>query len=107
MVNVMLLLVGIFMETLSSVIILAPILCPVAVTLGINPIHFGIIMVVNLAIGLITPPMAVNLFIVSSIAKTSVSDLVKSIWKPFIVMIIALLVVTYLPLVFPQILLLD
>lgn len=106
-VNVMLLLVGIFMETLSSVIILAPILCPVAVALGINPIHFGIIMVVNLAIGLITPPMAVNLFIVSSIAKTSVSDLVKSIWKPFIVMIIALLAVTYLPLVFPQILLLD
>ncbi len=96
-VNIFLLLVGIFMETLSSVIILAPILCPVAETMGIDPIHFGIIMVVNLAIGLMTPPMAVNLFIVSSIAKTSVAELIKDIWRPFIFLIISLLLVTYIP----------
>ena len=96
-VNIFLLLVGIFMETLSSVIILAPILCPVAVTMGINPIHFGIIMVVNLAIGLMTPPMAVNLFIVSSISKTPVDELVKDIIKPFLVLVLALLLVTYVP----------
>ena len=104
MINILLLLVGVFMETLSSVIILAPILCPVGVALGIHPIHLGIIMVVNLAIGLMTPPMAVNLFIVSSIAKTPVSELIKSIWKPFIVLVLALLFVTYVPLVFPQLL---
>lgn len=97
-INVFLLLVGIFMETLSSVIILAPILCPVAESMGVDPIHFGIIMVVNLAIGLMTPPMAVNLFIVSSIAKTSVAELVKDIWKPFLVLICALMLITYVPL---------
>ncbi|MCI8609941.1 MAG: TRAP transporter large permease [Firmicutes bacterium] len=104
-VNVLLLLVGIFMETLSSVMILAPILCPVAVSMGIDPVHFGIIMVVNLAIGLMTPPMAVNLFIVSSISKLSIEELVKEIWKPFLILIAALLVVTYVPIFVPALLL--
>lgn len=96
-VNVLLIFVGIFMETLSSVLILTPILLPIAITMGINPIHFGIMMVVNLAIGFITPPMAVNLFIVSSIADMTVEELVKDIVKPFAVLIIALLLITYVP----------
>lgn len=104
-VNILLLLVEIFMETLSSVMILAPILCPVAVSLGIDPVHFGIIMVVNLAIGLMTPPMAVNLFIVSSISKISIEELVKDIWKPFLILVAALLFVTYVPIFVPALLL--
>ena len=77
--------------------ILAPILLPVAVALGVNPVHFGIVMTMNLAIGFITPPYGVNLFVGSSVAHIPFERIVKWIW-PFIgVIIVVLLLTTYIP----------
>lgn len=95
--NVFLLVVGMFMDNISSCTILAPILLPVAVALGVNPVHFGIVMTMNLAIGFITPPYGVNLFVGSSVAHIPFERIVKWIW-PFIGVIIAvLLLTTYIP----------
>lgn len=95
LVNILLIIVGVFMETLSSVMILTPILVPAAVALGIDPIHFGVIMAVNLSVGFITPPMAINLFIASDIAQMKVEELFKHIIGPLIVLLIGLLLITY------------
>ena len=73
MINVLLLIVGTFMETLASVILLTPILLPLAESIGIDPIHFGVIMVVNLNIGLATPPLGVCLIVAAPLAETSMS----------------------------------
>ena len=95
--NVFLLVVGMFMDNISSCTILAPILLPVAVALGVNPVHFGIVMTMNLAIGFITPPYGVNLFVGSSVAHIPFERIVKWIW-PFIgVIIVVLLLTTYIP----------
>ena len=95
--NVFLLVVGMFMDNISSCTILAPILLPVAVALGVNPVHFGIVMTMNLAIGFITPPYGVNLFVGSSVAHIPFERIVKWIW-PFIGVIIAVLMLTtYIP----------
>ena len=95
--NVFLLIVGMFMDNISSCTILAPILLPVAVALGVNPVHFGIVMTMNLAIGFITPPYGVNLFVGSSVAHIPFERIVKWIW-PFIgVIIVVLLLTTYIP----------
>ncbi|MDK2824488.1 MAG: hypothetical protein PWQ67_2124 [Clostridia bacterium] len=95
--NVMLLIVGTFMETNAAIIILAPILFPAIVKVGIDPLHFGIIMVVNLAIGMITPPLGVNLFVASSMRKMPIEKLVNANWWYLAASIIALLVITYFP----------
>lgn len=97
LINLLLLIVGIFMETLSSVMILSPILLPVAIQLGMNPIHFGVVMVLNLVIGFITPPMAMNLFVVSSITDLSIEKLSKGIIIPLLIMIACLVIVTAFP----------
>jgi C4-dicarboxylate transporter DctM subunit len=97
LINILLLIVGCFMETLSAILILAPILLPVVTAVGVDPIHFGIIMVVNLAIGFITPPVGVNLFVACGIAKIPLENISKAIVKPLIVMIIVLLFITYVP----------
>ena len=95
--NIFLLVVGMFMDNISSCTILAPILLPVAVALGVNPVHFGIVMTMNLAVGFITPPYGVNLFVGSSVAHIPFERIVKWIW-PFIGVIIAvLLLTTYIP----------
>jgi len=95
--NIFLLFVGTFMETTASLIILTPILFPLAVKVGIDPIHFGLVMVLNLVIGLITPPLGVCLFIACSIAKITLEQIVKAI-LPFLIAAIAILfVVTYIP----------
>lgn len=97
LINLFLLFVGTFMETTASLIILTPILLPLAVKVGIDPIHFGLVMVLNLVIGLITPPLGVCLFIASSIARISLEQISKAIF-PFLLSAIAvLLLVTYLP----------
>ncbi len=97
LINLFLLFVGTFMETTASLIILTPILLPLAVKVGIDPIHFGLVMVLNLVIGLITPPLGVCLFIASSIAQISLEQISKSI-LPFLLAAIAVLfIVTYLP----------
>jgi len=95
--NILLLVVGTFMETNAAIIILAPILYPAIVKVGIDPLHFGIIMVVNLAIGMITPPLGVNLFVASSMRKMPIEKLVNANWWYLAASIIALLVITYFP----------
>jgi len=91
----LLLLVGCFMETNAALIILTPILLPVVATLGVNPIHFGIVMIVNLAIGMATPPLGVNLFVACGIEKLSIERISRAV-IPFIVTnVIALLAITY------------
>ena len=96
-VNAFLLLVGCFMETSSAILILAPIFLPVATQLGVNPIHFGIIMVMNLEIGMVTPPFGLNLFVASGISKLSVVRVAKASAPSALVLLAALLIVTYVP----------
>ena len=96
-VNAFLLLVGCFMETSSAILILAPIFLPVATQLGVNPIHFGIIMVMNLEIGMVPPPFGLNLFVASGISKLSVVRVAKASAPSALVLLAALLIVTYVP----------
>ncbi len=97
LVNILLLVVGTFMETNAAIIILTPILLPIVKILGVDPIHFGIIVVMNLSIGFITPPLGANLFMACQVGNISYDNLVKKIWPWIIVMIILLLLVTYIP----------
>ena len=96
-INVMLLLVGMFLDLTPAVIIFAPILLPIAVSLGIDPVHFGLIMVVNLAIGLCTPPAGVCLFIACGIAKAPITSVLRGFIAPLLAMIVVLMLVTYIP----------
>ncbi|ORC35183.1 C4-dicarboxylate ABC transporter permease [Marispirochaeta aestuarii] len=96
-INILLLIVGTFMETNASIIILVPILLPVVTALGVNPIHFGVIMVLNLAIGFVTPPLGCNLFMACQISDIKFDDIAKAILPWIAVMIVVLLVVTYVP----------
>ncbi len=96
-VNAALFIIGMFIETSAAIIVLAPILAPVAVHFGIDPVHFGLIMVVNLAMGMITPPFGVNLFAACTVARISLDRMVPFL-LPFVLVIIAcLMVVTYVP----------
>jgi len=107
LINLFLLFVGMFMETISSIIILTPILLPVAQAMGIDPILFGVILTVNLAIGFCTPPLGVNLFVASGISGIPIERLTRSILPFFVGMIVLLLIVSYVPqvsLLLPQIL---
>ncbi len=95
--NLFLLFVGTWLELGAAVVILVPVLAPLSVQLGLDPLHFGAIVVINLIIGFITPPLGVCLFVGSSIGKVSIEDLIKVIW-PFIVLgIILILLVTFIP----------
>ena len=96
-VNAALFFIGMFIETSAAIIVLAPILAPVAIHFGIDPVHFGLIMVVNLALGMITPPFGVNLFAACTVAKISLDKIVVYL-IPFVLVILAcLMVVTYVP----------
>ena len=97
LINILLLFVGCFMDTTPAMMVLAPILLPVAVTAGLSPIHFGIIMVVNLAIGFITPPLGINLFVASRIGNAKLEVVTSGIVMFIITMIICLLFITYIP----------
>ncbi|MFV0333504.1 MAG: TRAP transporter large permease [Tropicimonas sp.] len=96
-INALLLLVGCVMDTTPAILVLSPILYPVATSLGIDPIHFGIVMVVNLAIGFITPPLGINLFVAARIGESSLSRVIQGIVPFVIAMILSLLVITYVP----------
>ena len=97
LINVLFLIVGCFMETLAAIIILTPILLPVALKIGVDPVHFGIIMIVNLAIGMITPPMGINLFVGSRVGGTKLEGAIKGV-LPFLFAMIALLIaLTFVP----------
>lgn len=97
LITVLLLIVGCFMDTLAAIIILTPILLPIVVSLGYDPIHFGVIMVANLAIGFITPPLGVNLFVGSGISGLTIETLAKACLPFFIAMLLSLLIITFVP----------
>ena len=96
-VNLFLIIVGMFMETNASIIILTPLLVPVAMQLGVDPVHFGIIMIVNLALGMCTPPLGINLFIASEIAKIRLDQITRGMIPFYFVLVLVLLLVTYIP----------
>ncbi len=97
MVNLLLLVVGCFVDTMSAIVILAPLLLPMAEAFGIDPIHFGIIMVINLEIGLLTPPLGMNLIVAMTAFKANFGTVVRGA-LPFIVLMIAvLMMVTFIP----------
>lgn len=97
LINVILLGVGMVMETLAAIIVLTPILLPIVAPYGVDPIHFGLIMVVNLAIGFVTPPVGVNIYIASGITKLSVIEICRGLLAPLVLLLIGLTAVTYLP----------
>lgn len=96
LINILLIVVGTFMETIAAVIILTPVLLPLALQMGIDPVHFGIIMIVNLSLGFITPPLGLNLFVASSISNIKIEKLSKAILPAFAGLVITLLIVTYI-----------
>jgi tripartite ATP-independent transporter DctM subunit len=96
-INVVLLIVGMFVETSAAIIVLAPIFMPIALQFGVDPVHFGLIMVVNLALGMITPPLGVNLFAACTVAKIPLDRIIGSL-LPFVgVVFLCLMIVTYVP----------
>ncbi|GGZ97645.1 membrane protein [Arenicella chitinivorans] len=96
-INLILLLVGAFLDMTPAVLIFTPILLPVAVALGMSPLHFGIMMVLNLSIGLCTPPVGGVLFVACAVGKTRVASIVKPLMPMYLAMFVALLAVTYFP----------
>lgn len=96
-VNIILFIMGQFMKPSSVVMIMTPLLLPIAVSLGIDPVHFGIMMVVNMEIGMITPPVGLNLFVASSLTGLNLKDVVVSVLPWLMVMVIGLILVTYIP----------
>ena len=96
-INLVLLAVGMVMDTTPAILILTPILLPIVTTIGVNPIQFGVIMIVNLAIGFITPPIGINLFVASSLTDVPVMDIAKKSIPMIICFLIALLLFTFIP----------
>jgi TRAP-type C4-dicarboxylate transport system permease large subunit len=96
-VNAALFIIGMFIETSAAILVLAPILAPVAIRFGIDPVHFGLVMVVNLALGMITPPFGVNLFAACTVAKISLDRIIKDLIPFICVILTCLMVITYVP----------
>ena len=96
-INIFLLFVGMVMETLSAIMILVPIFLPIVTDLGVDPIHFGVIMVVNLAIGFVTPPVGLNLYVASAMTKMPVMTIAKKAIPFMIAFFVALMVITFVP----------
>lgn len=96
-VNIVLLIAGCFLDSTSALYIFTPLFAPVALQLGIDPIHLGVVMIVNLAIGLFTPPVGVNLYVACGIGKISIEDISKGIIPCLVAMLIILLLITYIP----------
>ncbi len=97
LVNIILLVLGMFIEGIAIIIIAFPILLPVMLQIGVDPVHFGIIMVLNLMIGLVTPPVGMCLFAVSSVSNVPISDMVREMWPYLIALFAVLLLVTFVP----------
>ena len=97
LVNILLLIIGCVLEPTAAILILVPVLVPVAETFGLSPIHFGVVVIFNLLIGLLTPPVGLVLFVLSSVANVPVHRVIKGVLPFFIPMIITLLVITFVP----------
>lgn len=95
--NILMLIAGNFMEPSSIVLILAPILFPIAIKLGIDPVHFGVIMVVNMEVGMCHPPVGLNLYVASGITKMGITELTIATWPWLLTMLVFLVIVTYWP----------
>ena len=107
MLNVLLLLAGNFMEPTSVVLILTPIVFPIAMQMGIHPIHLGVLMVLNMQIGLVTPPVGLNLFVTAGVAGMSMEEVIRAALPWLMVLLVVLLMITYIPaisLIVPQLL---
>ena len=96
-VNILLLIVGMFIETSAAILVLAPILAPIAVSYGVDPVHFGLIIVVNLALGMITPPLGVNLFAACTVANLRIAQIIPQLVWFVLTIFAALMIITYVP----------
>lgn len=96
-INIFLLIVGMVMDTTPAILILSPILLPIVTEIGMDPIHFGVMMVVNLAIGFVTPPIGVNLFVASSLTEIPIMEIAKKAFPMIVFFLIALLLITFIP----------
>jgi C4-dicarboxylate transporter DctM subunit len=94
-VNIVLLITGCLMETIAAIIILMPILFPVATYFGINPVHFGVMVTVNLCIGMVTPPYGIALYVASAVSGRSVAQVTRHLALPIVAMVVVLLLITY------------
>ena len=97
LINLLLLILGCFMDTTPAMMVLSPILLPIALSIGMNPIHFGVIMVVNLAIGFITPPLGINLFVAARVGREPLETVTSGIVRFMVVMLICLMLITFIP----------
>ena len=96
-INIMLLLLGTFMDMAPLIVITTPIFLPVAMATGVDPVHFGIILMINLGIGLVTPPVGSVLFVGSAVGKVPIADMVRTIWPFYLTLIAALLLISFVP----------
>ena len=97
LVNILLLFVGMFLEAAAAILIFTPILLPIALSFGIDPVHFGVIMVVNLAMGMFTPPVGLNLFIASQIAGIGIPQIARAVVPFVIILLVDLAIISFLP----------
>jgi TRAP-type C4-dicarboxylate transport system permease large subunit len=97
LVNLFLLFVGCFMETIAAITILVPVLVPIALKLGIDPVHFGLVMVLNLMIGLLTPPVGMVLFVLAKVSRLSVEDTMRAVYPWMIPLLATLAIITFFP----------
>lgn len=95
--NVIFLIMGMFIESVAAILIITPILHPIAIGLGVNSVHYGIIMVINLAIGLVTPPVGENQYIAAAIADLPIEKVLRAIIPFFVAAMVALMIITYVP----------
>ena len=96
-VNILFLVLGAFLDTLLMLLIIVPILMPTVIELGIDPVHFGVVSVVNMMIGLVTPPMGELVFLIAGVSGIKVADITKELWIFLIVLIALLFVLVYVP----------
>ncbi|NQD91543.1 TRAP transporter large permease [Pseudomonas sp. CrR25] len=96
-INLLLFVVGMFIETSAAILILAPILAPIAIAFGVDPVHFGIIIVANLALGMFTPPLGINLFAACQVAEIRVEQIFRSLVFPVLTVVFCVFLITYIP----------
>jgi len=97
MLNILLLLAGNFMEPSSVILILTPIVFPIAMEMGIDPIHLGVMMIVNMQIGLVTPPVGLNLFVTAGVANMTIEEVIRAALPWLMVLLLVLVLITYVP----------
>lgn len=95
--NLLLILIGMFMEGISAILVMVPVLLPVAISFGVDPLHFGVIVILNLSIGMITPPYGITLYVASSVANRTVLQVSRKMGLPFVLMMAVLILATLLP----------